>query len=117
VNSTDPLVDEIITLTRNGLSARTIANRLGVTPRTVVRWRSKRGASKGPGYPPVTKERLAQAKALLEDGASRSEVQRTLHISEYTLKRNFPGCGWSSEESIRFAVAMRQANRRMRALP
>ena len=44
---------------------------------------------------PPSPERLAHAARLLADGASQREVQRTTGIARETLRKYFPGKGWT----------------------
>lgn len=44
---------------------------------------------------PPSQERLDQAAALLRDGASQREVTRTTGIARNTLRKHFPGQGWT----------------------
>lgn len=44
---------------------------------------------------PPAPERLAQARALFDDGASQREVTRTTGISRMTLRKYFPSKGWT----------------------
>ncbi|MET0887686.1 MAG: helix-turn-helix domain-containing protein, partial [Mycetocola sp.] len=67
-----------------GHSAAEIAAEMGVTTRTVTRWRREAGLTRQlPDFAarPVPAERLAQAERLLEDGAPAFEVAKTLHMS------------------------------------
>ena len=47
------------------------------------------------GKPAPSTERLKQAADLFEDGASQREVQRTTGMSRMTLRKYFPGTGWT----------------------
>ncbi|QDF17579.1 hypothetical protein SEA_YAGO84_47 [Gordonia phage Yago84] len=80
-------------LTRAGLSAREIAARLRVTVRTVGRDRRRTGTN---GHRPArwSEEKLARAKALLDDGASYRETAMTVGCDPTHLRRRFPGYGW-----------------------
>lgn len=49
--------------------------------------------------PKPTPELLARAKALLDDGASYTEVTRTTGVSKTTLHRKFPGSGWTYKQA------------------
>lgn len=49
--------------------------------------------------PKPTPELLAQAKRLLDDGASYKEAHRTTGVSVTTLHRKFPGCGWTYKQA------------------
>lgn len=44
---------------------------------------------------PPSPERLEYAARLLEDGASQREVWRTTGIARDTLRKYFPGKGWT----------------------
>lgn len=61
---------------------------------------------------PPSPERLAHAARLLEDGASQTEVQRTIGIHRATLRKYFPGKAWT----YRQAGAFRQLTRKMQGL-
>lgn len=100
-------------LNRQNHSTTELAGILGVTPRTIQRWRRDLGTSR-PQPPfsmmPATPERLAEAKALLDDGAPIREVERSLHMSRGTVKRHFPGVGWSQSEGAQFARFCQRMN-------
>lgn len=85
-------------LQSSGLSASQIAARMGVTARTVQRWRGRLGLLQRSDSPfatrPITTDRLERACALLEDGASRREVMRSVGVSYDTLRRHFPDLKW-----------------------
>lgn len=51
---------------------------------------------------PPSPERIALAGRLLEDGASQREVCRTTGISRMTLRKYFPGQGWTFVEGGEF---------------
>ena len=57
---------------------------------------------------PPTSERLAQAARLLQDGASQREVQRTTGIARETLRKHFPGKGWTFIEGGQFRALTRK---------
>lgn len=85
----------IAELTLAGYSAAEIATQIGITARTVVRARSRTGASRPCNHNNyMTPAEMARAEALLDDGASLSEVARTLGRSTVTLSKWFPGRGW-----------------------
>lgn len=44
---------------------------------------------------------------MLDDGCSYNEVGRTLGRSYTTIRRHFPGRGWSTERMIEHASAFR----------
>lgn len=45
---------------------------------------------------------------MLDDGTSKAEVQRTLHLSQQTIDKNFPGRGWTKQEGGRFSRATKR---------
>lgn len=51
---------------------------------------------------PPAPEKLLQAGQLFADGASQKEVQRTTGIARETLRKHFPGQGWSFREGGKF---------------
>jgi len=57
---------------------------------------------------PPSPERLAQAARLLQDGASQREVQRTTGIARETLRKHFPGKGWTFIEGGQFRALTRK---------
>lgn len=65
---------------------------------------------------PPTPERLEQARRLLADGASQRETQRTTGLARETLRKYFPGKGWTQKEGGDFRAltktAEQQINRR-----
>src|SRR5690606_9276142 len=93
--------EEIARLTRAGVSAPQIATRLGCTTRTVTRVRAELGLTQSMpanACRPISAARLARAQELLDDGASFTEVGRTLGVSFGTLRKHFPGRQWSADE-------------------
>ena len=56
----------------------------------------------------MTPERLAQAARLLEDGASQREVQRTTGLARETIRKHFPGKGWTFIEGGEFRALTRK---------
>lgn len=54
-------------------------------------------------------ERLKQAADLLADGASQREVQRTTGIARETLRKHFPGAGWTFVQGGEFRAATKIA--------
>ena len=47
-------------------------------------------------------DRLKQAADLLADGASQREVQRTTGLARETIRKNFPGAGWTFTQGGEF---------------
>ena len=64
---------------------------LGMTPRTR----------------PNLKERLDKAARLYEDGASQREITRTTGLARETLRKHFPGQGWTFKEGGKFRALTR----------
>ena len=95
------------TLTKLGLSATEIGERLHISGRTVVRIRVRLGISMAPvdAYGAELHER---ARALLDDGASAAEVGRTLHVSGGTVRKWFPGMAWDRQQVSEWANFQRQ---------
>ncbi|WQY91189.1 helix-turn-helix DNA binding domain protein [Mycobacterium phage Benzema] len=46
----------------------------------------------------MTKEQLARAEELLNEGCSYLEVSRTIGIAEFSIRLKFPGRGWTQEQ-------------------
>lgn len=99
---------EVVRLTRLGRSAPEIAEIIGITPRTVQRHRQAAGISAGPAIPLSAHEK-ERALSLLQDGASYAEVGRTLGRSEDRLQVNFPGYGWTREQTGAHNAAIQRA--------
>lgn len=87
--------DKVVRMTLEGRSAPDIAAILGCTTRTVQRIRRKSGVAR-PAVAPMTEHEVARAEAMLADGASLSEVARTL--GRGGLHKRFKGRGWSSAD-------------------
>lgn len=51
---------------------------------------------------PPAPEKLRLAEQLFADGASQTEVHRTTAIARGTLKRYFPGQGWTYRQAGEF---------------
>lgn len=89
------------TLDDAGHTTRHIAAELGVTTRTVQRWREttgrKRRLDPRPTRPASEHE---QARRLLEDGCSITEVARTVGVTWVTIRKWFPDApAWSKREA------------------
>jgi len=94
-----PVDDELVAkLTRQGWSAQQIADHLNVTTRTVTRSRKRSGVDKPPPQW-MTAEEIARAEQMLDDGASLTEVARTLDRHPVSIWKRFPGRGWTDEQT------------------
>jgi DNA-binding CsgD family transcriptional regulator len=106
--------DAVVRMTKQGYSTRQIATVLGMTERSVTRYRKRAGITQGkPGVPP-TAEQLELAAQLFEDGCSIAEVARTLGFSTSTIARYFPGRGWSPAETHAYIATLRRCRVRMK---
>lgn len=99
-------------LWEEGMSTTEIASVVGIAPRTAQRIKERLKLTK-PGHNiPLTEEELARAKALLDEGCSYKEVERTIGRSNITLRKHLPGYECSAET----ATMIRSFNRRMREM-
>lgn len=57
---------------------------------------------------PPSAELLNQAADLFNDGASQTEVQRTTGIARETLRKYFPGRGWTYRQAGEFRQTTRK---------
>ena len=72
-------------------------------------YRDKKQAALAPKEPerlPI-QERLQKAAELFADGASQREVTRTLCLSRETLRKYFPGQGWTYRQGGEFRALTR----------
>lgn len=98
-------------LDTSGATTRTIAAELGVSVRTIGRWRSEAGRLRAPagGKPRPQSDRDLAAR-LIEDGCSLSEAARTIGCSQHTVTRWFPEAPrYTREQSGYASVLARQA--------
>jgi transposase-like protein len=93
-----------------------LAARFGVTERTITRWKITLGLSTPSPLAGrrVTPEDRAAIEALLEEGMSFAEIERTTGWKHQTLQRHFPGRAWTPEQCGEHARAIRTANARIR---
>lgn len=97
---------------RSGMSARGIAERFGVTTRTVVRWRNRMHLSHAPATERHPDEDREIARRLLEDGCSFLEAARTVGVSQWTIRRWFPDAtAWTKQQASEHAAFIRRMNR------
>lgn len=61
-------------------------------------------------HKPPTPEQIDHARRLLNDGASQREVQRTTGIARETLRKHFPGRGWTYVEGGDFRALTKAAD-------
>ena len=106
--SRESSLDRIVELTEQGLSTRQIADVLHITCRSVTRGRRRRGVSLADPATPLTAEQIDHARQMLIDGASYAEVARTIGCNKETVRRRFPGRGWTREQSYDYLRTLRQ---------
>lgn len=101
------------------ITLRELAQRFDVKPRTVSRAKRRIGmvdekhAERVRWANETVEERVAEGMKLLADGAPLAEVERTLHLHSETLQKRHPEQhGWTPEQVIEHAVAIRQINRK-----
>lgn len=104
--STPERTERVVELTRQGLSTPVIAELLGVSDRTVCRHRVRAGIAQ-PGQVPLSEDERRRALSLLEDGASLSEVARTLGRSITPMRRHFSAYKWTKQQSAEFSAVGR----------
>lgn len=91
-----------------GMTAKQLAERFNLTPRSVTRWRRRLGISHTPppvAHPESDKER---ARQLLDQGCSFAEAGRTVGVYGTTIRNWFPDRpAWTNRQSIEHAVLVR----------
>ncbi|QGH77876.1 helix-turn-helix DNA-binding domain protein [Mycobacterium phage Kenuha5] len=110
---TNEQVKMILSMTRDGFSARHIAEVVGCSPRTVTRVRAAADARvmNPDRFTPLTADQLEFAEYLVEDGASYQEVARTLGVSRTTIERHFPGRAWTKRQAAEFTALLKKFRR------
>ncbi|QWY84638.1 helix-turn-helix DNA binding domain protein [Microbacterium phage Footloose] len=94
---------------QSGMTAAQIAERYGVTIRSVSRWRTRLGVNHlPPAYVRPPSDR-ALVERLLDEGCSFSEAARTVGVHRSTIVRWFPDREpWSKSEAGKFAAIVRR---------
>lgn len=98
----------VAVLTRQGMTAREISEICGITTRTVVRDRHDVGIAQ-PVARRLTADEVKIAEDMLEDGASYSEIARTLGVHLTCISKRWPGRGWTYAQTNDHIRALRQA--------
>jgi transposase-like protein len=105
----NPNFDRFIELDDIGWSASRIAEEIGVSYRTVQRWRSASGrlkATPAPRHPMSDRER---ALAMIRDGAPFREAGKAVGVTEQTLHRWFPEeRAWSKSQAGQYGQMSRR---------
>ena len=103
--------EAVAELTNRGFTAKQIAEKLHFSQRAVERARARNSGPKSCA-PRLTADELARAGRLLDDGASLTEVARTIGRSQPAIRHHFPGRGWDSVMSGRYARMVSPTRRR-----
>lgn len=111
-NQMDP--EKVREMTELGMTAKQVAEELGVTPKAVLRVRSRLGIVKA--APPFSEQELRRADELLTDGASYKDVALTLGRSIGAIHKRFPGRGWTPKQCGELAGAIRKYNQKRKRL-
>lgn len=103
-----PLVSDqrVVALSLQGLSVAEIARLTGFHRRTIERARARAGIA-GPTPTSMGSEEIARAEQMLADGASYREVARTIGVCWTTVRRHFPGRGWTPQQAAEYRTALR----------
>lgn len=106
--------ERIAELTRQGLSARQIAEKLGTTRRTVERGRKATNTSVGPAPQEfwLTPGQITRAEQLIADGASLEEVARTIGCHPTSVYKRWGEHAWSRRQVAEHASLVRDMRRR-----
>lgn len=101
--------EQIVEWTRQGLTAKVIAERLGITERTVVRARARLGISQTVAAP-MTAGELDRARQMVADGCSCADIGRTLGRADMTIARHFPEAVWTPKQVAEASAFGRRMN-------
>lgn len=77
----------------------------------IGKYRVERLDGKPVDWAPLTTDELDTIRALLDDGAPAKEAARTVGCSDRTVRKHFPGRGWTARQTAEFVGAVRQARR------
>jgi hypothetical protein len=97
---------ETVRMSRNGLKVREIALKLGVSERTVERYRKAAGICHP--YHQLSNEEVMGIKAMIDDGFSYSEISRTTGVDWQAIKRRFPDKGYTKSQAAEARNLRRQ---------
>lgn len=62
----------------------------------------------------LSEERKAIAEKCLDEGWSYTEITRTHGLDYYTLRKYFPGRGWTQQQAVEHGVLIRTMNRQLK---
>lgn len=105
----DSRSDRFLELEASGASSAEIAGILGVSTRTVTRWRHDAGCSHAPAADVRDMSVRERARRLLDDGASFADAAATVGVARSTLRRWFPDVpAWTRSQTGQWSVLLRQ---------
>ena len=90
---------------RRGLSFKAAANSAGVS---AMRLRTRYGTDfpDHPRHATLSQDRRKKIQAMLDDGCSFTEIAATLHVQKDTLRKYWPGRGWTQSQAGSHGVTM-----------
>ena len=99
---------ELTRLTADGWTVAQLAEHFDAHPTSISKLRTSLGISPKPA---MTPERRARISQMLADGWAYREIQRTEGADMETLRKHFPGQGWTPQQSTQHRTALRHARR------
>lgn len=96
--------EEVRARTEQGQTLEQIANALGFSIRGIAHVRAELGITQ-PNT--LTPDRVQRIEAMLADQCSHAEIVRTVHTSQQTLKRRYPGTAWTPEQRNEYTRTLR----------
>ena len=110
VRDPERLRERVADLTAAGLTAAVIADRIGCSQRHVVRLRTATRTEPLPA-PVESSADWELAARLVEDRCPRTEVARTIGVSEAVVARRFPDHKFHHADGVLFARALRELDK------
>lgn len=101
---------ELARLVADGWTLPQLAEHYEVHVRTIGRIKTALGIAAQPPSHPMTPERLAKIRDMLDDGAPHAEIARTLHVDPHTIRKYFPGTAWTKQQHAEHVSALRRLN-------
>ena len=102
---------ELTRLTADGLTLNQLAEHFDAHPTSISRLRTRLGISP---KPTMTPERKATIQAMFDDGWPAKEISRTEGADMETLRKHFPGQGWTPRQAQEHTSAIRPIFRKIR---
>lgn len=84
---------------------------LNVTHRTLINWeKTPKNIAPYTGRQKrkISEQKLNQAQLMIEDGASFTEISKTINISRTTLNKYFPGKAWTKQQILEHLTITRK---------